>query len=731
MLKKLTIALTGQPNCGKTTMFNAITGSTARVGNYPGITVERMEGYYKKNGSTIKLVDLPGTYSLTSYSPEEIVARDFILNEKPDAVICLLDAVALERSLYLAVQLIELGVPIIIGLNMMDEVKKKGIHIDTKKLSNLLQVPIVECTARKGFGKNELMDEVFKLAEQDKNTWTPTDISYGSDLDPVLEDMSKLILDNSFMTEKYSPRWLAVKYMEEDEAVLKHGESSDEKIHFALTKMVKSIEEHTSKTLNTYPEAIIADYRYGFIQSILKQGVITRETVFNHDFTETVDKALTQRFFGPLIMLLILYGMFWITFNLGAYPQGWLQSGFDFLGSLGSTFISNPLLKSLIVSGIINGVGAVLSFAPLILIMFAMLCFLEDLGYMARVAYMLDKIFKMFGLHGASVMPFIVSGGIPGGCAVPGVMTTRTIRSPKERLATILTAPFMVCGAKTTVFLVLAGAFFPGRAAAVMLIMTIVAWLASLIVARVLRSTIIKGEATPFIMELPPYRLPTLYGVTTHTLDRVWKKKKKAGTIIFGISILMWILMTFPQLPQNQTSKFDQQRQSVITQSKNNNKISQKELQTQLEKIDFSQQETALKHSIAGRLGTDLEYVTKYAGFPWQLNIALIGGFAAKEVTISTLATAYSMGDIDADAAADSSKQGKSFETVLSSSPGWSMPGIISAFIFILLYAPCMATVAAMLKEASWKWIIPSIAGTLILAYVVSVIVFQVGTLLF
>jgi len=470
--KKIVVALAGQPNCGKSTMFNAVTGSTARVGNYPGITVERMEGFYKTQDYKINFIDLPGTYSLTSYSMEEIVARDVIINETPDVVACMLDAVALERSLYLVVQLLEIGIPVVVGLNMMDDAKRKNIQINSKVLSELLQVPVVECIARRGIGKKELIDSIINIFEDEDREKVPFNISYGSDLNPALTEMTELIEKEKFMTDKYPSRWLAIKYMEEDENILRKGKENED-THNELISIVKRVEKHTEKTLNTYPEAIIADYRYGYIQSLLKQGVISREYAFKHSFSEKIDKVLTQRFFGPLVMLAVLYLLFWLTFKLGAYPQDLMQYGFDCLGQLGSAFISNELLRSLIVSGIIDGVGAVLSFAPLILIMFAMLCYLEDLGYMARVAYMLDKIFKSFGLHGASVMPFIISGGIPGGCAVPGVMAGRTLRSPKERLATVLTAPFMVCGAKATVFLMLAEIFFPGNETNVMLILTI------------------------------------------------------------------------------------------------------------------------------------------------------------------------------------------------------------------------------------------------------------------
>ena len=560
----ITVALAGQPNCGKSTMFNVLTGSTARVGNYPGITVDRLEGYYKAKNYKIKFIDLPGTYSLTSYSLEEVAARDVILHERPDIVVCMLDATALERSLYLAIQIIEIGVPVIIGLNMMDEVKRDGIQIDRAMLSEKLNVPVIECVARRGIGRKEILKAIIRLYKN-KGKWNPHfNISYGMDIDLALDSMENLIAENKFMTDRYPARWLAVKYMEGDTHIIDEGRKFSD-LSQKLESTVKSVEAHIEKSLKTYPEAIITDYRYGFIASLLKGGIIHRPDVFRRNLSETIDKILTQRFLGPLAMIGVLYLLFWITFTAGSYPQEWLQSCFGYIGGLGNKYITNELLRSLIVSGAIDGVGAVLSSAPLILIMFALLCFLEDLGYMARVAYMLDKIFKTFGLHGGSVMPFIIAGGIPGGCAVPGIMATRTLKSPKERIATILTAPFMVCGAKTTVYLMLAGTFFPRNETIVMLALTVGSWVFALLVSFVLRKTILRGRATPFIMELPPYRLPTMYGIATHTLDRVWQFAKKAGTVIFAASIVMWCLMTFPRLPESQTTDSALQLQSALS----------------------------------------------------------------------------------------------------------------------------------------------------------------------
>ena len=716
------VALSGQPNCGKSTMFNVLTGSTARVGNYPGITVDRMDGVFHASDYDIKIIDLPGTYSLSSYSLEEVVARDVIINEKPDVIICMLDATSIERSLYLTVQLMELGIPVVVGLNMMDSARKNGVHIDSSKLSRLIGAPVVECVARRGTGKIELMHEVVKTYElQRNNKFKPLNISYGNELENILSEMVGRIEAEHFLTDKYPARWTAVKYIEEDSAVLKIGEINGA-VHSELLEKVNAFKQHVQKSLDSYPEALIADYRYGFVNSLLKD-IVFRKSNISYHLSDKIDKVLTQRFLGPVIMVGILYLMFYITFNLGAIPQGWVEGLFGWFADLAVRFIPEGLVQSLVVSGVIDGVGAVMGFAPLILIMFAMLVFLEDLGYMSRVAYMFDRLLRSFGLHGASVMPFILSGGIPGGCAVPGVMTARTLRSKKERLATIFTAPFFVCGAKITAFLVLCAAFFPDNGDTVMLVITLVSWVAALLVSWVLRKTVLTGESTPFIMELPPYRMPTFYGVAVHTLERVWQYVKKAGTVIFAISVLLWVLMTFPRLPAEINNKFDSELEQLSAQ------YSGGDLAEKTEAIQSERSEAALRYSVAGRIGTGMETVTRIAGFNWRVNIALFAGVAAKEVIVSTLSTAYSLGEADPDAISDGEDIG--FIQRMRDDPSWTMPAVISVFVFMLLYCPCFVTIVVMARESSWSWALFACVTSLVGSFILSVIIYQAGTHLF
>ncbi|MGE4506050.1 MAG: ferrous iron transport protein B, partial [Desulfovibrionaceae bacterium] len=540
-------------------------------------------------------------------------------------------------------------------------------------------------------------------------------ITYSPDVDEALAEMTALIEKEGFLKDVYPARWLALKYIENDEQIRVAGRKAG-KLSESLEAIAKKLAEHCRRTLDTEPEAIVADYRYGFIASLMKQGIIKREVSSERIVTsDKIDRVVTSTFFGPALMLAVLYVMFQVTFAVGEIPMGWLEAFFGWLGDTATALIPEGLFQSLVVSGVIDGVGGVLGFVPLIIVMFLMLSFLEDLGYMARMAYMLDRVFKAFGLHGSSVMPFIISGGIPGGCAVPGVMAARTLRSPKERLATILTAPFMACGAKVPVFLLLAGAFFPGSAGNALFWITLLSWAMALIVARVLRWTIISGEPTPFIMELPPYRMPTLRGVLLHTWERAWQYIKKAGTVILAISVVLWAAMTFPGLPENEVAAFEAQREAAQAQ------LADESLEERLAEIDNIEAEDALRHSLAGRLGTSLESISQAAGFDWRTNIALIGGVVAKEVIVSTLGTAYSLGEVDPEDSGSLSDR-------LQADPAFSRATAMALIVFIMLYSPCFVTVVAMAKEAAWSWAAFAVVFNTALAFALSVAVYQAAS---
>ncbi len=728
------IALAGNPNSGKTTLFNELTGARQHVGNYPGVTVEKKQGTCISDSGKFSVVDLPGTYSLSAYSLEEVVARDFLVNEKPSMIVNIVDASNLERNLYLSVQFMEMGIPVTIALNMMDVAKKRGIEIDIEKLSTLLGIPVVPTVARNGKGKKQLLRTI---ARHTGHSSEPLHISYGHDIDETLDEMEDVIHAAGFLTDKYRARWIALKYLENDSQIIELGKKENHETAIELEKIVKKLTSHLNATLDTHPEGLIADQRYGFINSVLKQNVIRFQQDRNRlMLSDKIDKVVTNRFLGPVIMIGVIMGLYNFTFSYSEMPVGWFESFFGWLSGVAESALPEGLLKSLIISGMIDGVGGVIGFVPLIMFMFFGISILEDSGYLARMSFMLDRIFRMFGLHGGSVMAFIVSGGIAGGCAVPGVMAARTLKSPKERLATLLTVPFMNCGAKLPVYALLVAAFFAENEARVMLLITMISWVGALLVAWLLRSTVIKGESTPFVMELPPYRLPTLKGLLIHTWERTWQYIKKAGTVILGISIVLWAMMTFPGLSEEKVKQFENQRSAVASASTQNilteintldaEKLSAEALavKERLMQVDFEEAEAGLKHSIAGRIGSSLEGITRFAGFDWRTNISLVGGFAAKEVVVSTLGTAYSIGEVDPEETGSLSEK-------LRSAPGWGPLTAFSLIIFTIFYAPCFVTVVCIAKETgSWKWAGFSMVFNTALAFGLSVIFYQVGSLI-
>ena len=726
------MALAGNPNAGKTTLFNQLTGARQHVSNYPGITVDHKEGTLQHKGTRVTITDLPGTYSMTAYSVEELVARDYLVNHRPEVVINIVDASNLERNLYLTCQFLELGVPLVIALNMIDVAKDRGMELKAEKLAELLGVPVVPIIARSGLGKEQLLDAALTVASA-RYAWKPRDISYGEDMDTAVLDLIEKIEEADFLKDIYPPRYTAIKYLENDEQLLQKGKELDAPTAAVLEAKVKRVCEHTKMTLDVFPEAVIADHRYGYIKSIIRQGVVTHTFDSDRLYTsDKIDKVLTNRLLGPVIMMGILFGLYQFTFSWSEVPVVLLGNLFSLLSEFIDKTISDGPVKSMIISGVVDGVGGVLGFVPLIMFMFFGIAILEDSGYLARVAYMMDRIFRIFGLHGSSVMPFIVSGGIAGGCAVPGVMATRTLRSPKERMATLLTVPLMNCGAKLPVLALLIGAFFSENKAIYMFLFTLLAWTVALLAAKLLRSTVLRGAPTPFVMELPPYRFPTMRGLFIHTWERTWQYIKKAGTVILGISILLWAFMTFPGLTKDKLADFDKQRQTItagfpekavteLKAGKADLSDQASALSEQLTQLERQQAEAGLRYSLAGKIGISLESISRLAGFDWRTNIALVGGFAAKEVIVSTLGTAYSMGEV---AAEESDSLGKR----LQKDANWNKVVAVACLVFIMFYSPCFVTVVCIAKEASWKWALFSMVFNTFFAFIMAVIVYQVGT---
>ncbi|MFO7601449.1 MAG: ferrous iron transport protein B [Candidatus Desulfacyla sp.] len=782
MKKKITIALSGNPNAGKTTVFNAITGAHQHIANYPGVTVEKKYGTVMHKGREIEVVDLPGTYSLTAYSLEELVARNFVIDERPDLVVDIVDASSLDRHLYLAVQFKELGVPLVVALNMMDMAEARGIVVDAQALSSHFGAPVVPMVARSNKGIQDLLDKVVALADE-KPQWEPAPISYGMDIDQAIEKISAIIERSEIYDKKYPSWWRALKCLEMDSEITERLKR-DPPLGQEIVAICDDICKHTMNTLEEEPEAIIADHRYGYIAGITKK-VVRRKIESRINMSDKIDKVLTNRIIGPFVMVAVLYGMYSFTFWASELPILWLEAFFDGLRRIVLAVVPEGIFQSLIVSGIIGGVGGVLGFVPLIMFMFFAIAIMEDSGYMARIAYMLDRVLRWFGLHGNSVIALIVSGGISGGCAVPGVMATRVLRDPKERFATLLVIPFMNCGAKLPVYALLIGAFFSGDKARIMFLLTLLSWLFALIAAKVLRATLLKGPKTSFVMELPPYRAPTLKGLLIHTWERTWQYIKKAGTVILAFSVVLWAMMTFPGLSEEQIAGFEKERGemteaflrspevnglitaerdltalndmletdagtetpsvaftdnrelTILAQAASGLKEGKRDLEKWDEKylkaashylafrerIDYHeqlQQQTALKGTIAGWIGQRLEIITRPLGFEYRTNIALVGGFAAKEVVVSTLGTAYSLGEVDPEETGSLSER-------LKKDPAWNPLQAFTLIVFTMLYVPCIATVISIRRETSWAWAGFSILFNLVVAYGVSLCIRQAG----
>lgn len=786
MSKPITVALAGNPNSGKTTIFNALTGARQRVGNWPGVTVEKKQGSTSHNGRPIHVIDLPGTYSLTALSEDEMIARNFIVEGNPDVIVDVVDSANLERNLYLAVQLMEMGVKVVLALNMIDVAEGRGLRIDHNRLSRLLGVPIVTTNGKKQEGISELLESVVKEADQTNGSRPAPRVTYGLEVEEELDKIESQLQSHK-AAGNMPTHWLAVKLLEGDSEVRRVVER-DYGNNGALGQVDKS-RKRLSTVFGDSPDIAVTDGRYGFIAGAVKESVAS-DRIDRVYLSDKIDNVLTHQLLGPIIMLLILYGTYQFTF-VGSEPLvGYFEAFFAWLSATAAATIPEGLLQSLIVSGIIDGVGGVMGFVPLIAFMFFAIAILEDTGYMARVAFMLDRVLKWFGLHGSSILALMVSGGIAGGCAVPGVMATRTLREPKERLTTILVAPLLNCGAKLPVYALLIAAFFPGDKATMMFALTLISWAFVLLAARVLRSTLLKGQSAPFVLEMPPYRAPNLRGLLLHTWERTWMYIKKAGTVILAVAVVLWAMMTFPGLPDEEAARFDKQLTDLTTtflkapsaqgifsapkdleafklfqskfsegatqglkaenpaffalagalssgerkeQTAKSHALEQKASELATAYTSFMDEKSAiqrrkqiadLKSTVAGRLGVALEYVFGPMNFDWRTNIALVGGFAAKEVVVSTLGTAYSMGDLDPEESAPLSEK-------LRTEPGWNALTAFALILFVMLYAPCFVTVAVIRKETGgWKWPLFSVVYTTALAYVVALTVYSAGSLL-
>lgn len=744
MKENLTIALAGNPNSGKTTIYNALTGARQHIGNYPGVTVEKKESVITYNNQQLKIIDLPGTYSLTAYSVEEVVARNVIINEKPDVVVDIIDSSNLERNLYLAVQLMELRIPLVFVFNMKDMAQEMGIKVDIKSLSNLFGVPIVETVGSKGDGVKNILDEAIKAAQVPEIKYPV--ITYDKVIEKYVNSVEELIKQHSTNIENYNTRWLAVKLLEGDKDVMQVVPSP------IVAEEVKRAEIDINKMLGDSPETAIASARYGFISGACQECVTTTVEA-RHNMSDAIDSVLVNRVLGIPIFLGLMYLVFQLTFTLGDPFMGWIEQFFGFLGDKASALISHDLLRSLIVDGIIGGVGGVIVFLPNIIFLFIAIAILEASGYMARVAFIMDKVMHKIGLHGKSFIPFLIGFG----CSVPAIMATRTLDNQRDRILTMLVTPFMSCGARLPIYLLIIPAFFDKNQALVLWIVYLIGIVMAIVIAKILGMTVLKGESAPFVMELPPYRIPTLKGVLMQMWERSWLYLKKAGTIILFVSIVMWALTVFPLFPAEKAAEFEQGLPEleqaaeekaaelaeigyVIMTDENmqeaesiNSKLTEIELakaekiaaeldevNMQIEDINNKVAEAELEYSAAGRIGKFIEPVLAPIGFDWKIGTALIGAFAAKEVFVAQMGIVYSLGEAGEDSEALRDKLRENYSPLVG----------FAIMVFALLSAPCMATFAIVKRESnSWKWAFFQFFGMTVVAYIVTFIIYQVGRL--
>ncbi len=706
-------ALAGNPNSGKTTLFNNLTGANQHVGNYPGVTVEQKEGIVRYDGRKIRLIDLPGTYSLSAHSIEEIITRNYIIKNKPNVVINIVDASNLERNLYLTTQLMELGIPVIIALNMSDMAHNHGIEIDEKLLSNLLGVPIVSTIGHKKRGMNDLL-ELIKAYDSPQNNAKPASVNYGKEFEEEMCSLCRRIDDHKELANGYKSRWIALKLMENDSEIGKMFEENEQgkKILDQAANSRSKIETLIGDDAPT----IVSDRRYGFISGACSEAV-TLTSAHRHDISDKIDMAMIHPVLGLPIFAALMWLMFNLTFTIGEKPMKWIETGIDYLSGWLSGNLPDGLISSLVVDGIIGGVGGVLVFLPNIMLLFFVIAILEDTGYMARAAFVMDRIMHKIGLHGKSFIPMLIGFG----CSVPAYMGSRILEDKTDRLVTLHVTTFMSCGARLPVYILICGAFWPSNAGNVVFSIYALGVVIAISMVKVLRLTRFKGMSTPFIMELPPYRIPTIRSLFIHMWERSWLYLKKAGTIILGISIVMWFLVTFPE-----TDTFSQDykaRIASIESQYTNGDISEDQRVILITDIENTLAAEKIEQTFAGKMGKFIEPVIEPLGFDWRLGIAILSGFAAKEVVVSTMGTVYGVGDAD--------EESNSLRGKLSGDSRYS-PLIAYAFlVFVLLYMPCMAAVAVFLRETgSWKEVIYQFIYTSALAYGLALLVYQGGKLI-
>jgi ferrous iron transport protein B len=688
--KTINVALVGNPNSGKTTFFNHASGAHEHVGNYSGVTVDAKDAVFKQNGYTFKIVDLPGTYSLSAYSPEERFVRKHLNEEHPDVVINVIDASNLERNLYLTTQLIDMDARMVIALNMYDTLQKREDTFDYKSLEKMIGAPIVPVISKTGFGIKELFDRVINVYEEEDPVIRHIHINYGDDLEKAITNVRTAIKENCDLSKGLSKRYLAIKLLEGDPEtdIFIHEIPGHKAVLKARNENVMQIET----LLQEDSETAFTNARYGFISGALRE-TFEPGKIESMKSTQLIDLFVTNKVLGFPIFIFFMWVMFTATFSFGAYPMEWIENLVAWIGSIVQQYMQEGPLKDLLIDGIIGGVGGVIVFLPNILILYLFISFMEDSGYMARAAFIMDKIMHKMGLHGKSFIPLVMGFG----CNVPAIMASRTIESRNSRLITMLINPLMSCSARLPVYVLLTGAFFPNKAAIVLLGLYVSGILLAVLMARLFKRFLFNEEDVPFVMELPPYRMPTLKSILIHMWEKAKQYLKKMGGVILCASIIIWFLGYFP-LRTNEGDASEHQQNSYI-----------------------------------GRLGQTIQPVLQPLGFDWKISVSLLTGMAAKEVVVSTLSVLYTgdEGTGQEEKEAQKLRERLKQDTYPDGSPVFTPLVALSLMLFVLIYFPCIATIVAISKESgSWKWGLFVVVYTCLLAWIVSFIVYQTGTLL-
>lgn len=719
------VALVGNPNCGKTSLFNVASGSHEHVGNYSGVTVDAKEGRFEYKGYKFVLVDLPGTYSLSAYSPEELYVRKNLIDNVPDVVINVVDASNIERNLYLTAQVIDMNLKVVMALNMYDELKAKGDELDIKQLGYLLGMPVCPTVSRDGTGIPELFDTVIKIYTQsDPKLARHIHINHGAELEKSIDRIKLLLQKNQSLRDKYSTRYLAIKYLEDDKDIEKIIDTLPNRDEIISARVIE--EQRIIDLLHTNTESAIVDAKYAFIQGALAetfkphQDATPRKTI-----TDKIDAIVTNKWMAFPIFIAVLYLIFQTTFAVGDYPMQWIDWFVGKFGDFVATFMADGWLKDLVVDGIISGVGSVLVFLPNILILYFFISLMEDSGYMSRAAFIVDKLMHKIGLHGKSFIPMVMGFG----CNVPAIMATRAIESRKSRMITIAIIPFMSCAGRLPIFVLLAGAFFPHNAALVLLGIYLLGIVLAILSAIVL-SKFVKDDDLPFVMELPPYRIPTAKAIWRHTWEKGQQYLQKMATTILICSVIIWFLGYFPK---NKELMAAQEEYATLAQtpagrlSANADEVdvnaattTKKELMTRIDSLYAYQQE----NSYIGQLGRMVSPALDPLGFNWKMDVGLLTGIAAKELVVSTLGVMYSEG------AKVSEGHDMSEDTQLQSAlvNDVTPAAALSFMVFILLYFPCVATFVAIKNETGkWRWAVACCAYTMAVAWIMSFIVYRLA----